>query len=130
MIKKYQFLGVNVGMQMLAKSSEEGKLNGLGWIDATVKRFESANGIILPHMGWNNVNPKSYDGLYKKTKEDLKFYFLHSYYFDAFESDVEATANYDGEYVCSVDEHIWSSVSSRKRAIIFGMQLLKKFSEI
>ena len=42
-------------------------------------------------------------GLYKNTKEDLRFYFLHEYYFDACEeSDVEATANYEGEYACSV----------------------------
>ena len=101
--KKIPILGVCVGMQMLARSSEEGKLKGLGWIDAIVKRFDSTNGIILPHMGWNNVNPRSYGGLYKNTKKDLKFYFLHEYYFDACEeSDIEATANYEGEYVCSV----------------------------
>ena len=71
-------------------------------------------------MGWNNVNPKSYDGLYKNTKEDLKFYFLHSYYFDACdESDVEATANYDGEYVCSVRKGTYLEFSFiPKRAII------------
>ena len=83
--KQIPILGVCVGMQMLARSSEEGKLKGLGWIDAIVKRFNSTNDIILPHMGWNNVNPRSYDGLYKNTKEDLRFYFLHEYYFDAYQ---------------------------------------------
>jgi len=130
--KKIPILGVCVGMQMLARSSEEGKLNGLGWIDAIVKRFDSTNGIILPHMGWNNVSPRSYSGLYKNTKEDLKFYFLHEYYFDAFEeSDVEATANYEGEYVCSVRRgNIFGVQFHPEKSHHFGMQLLKNFAEI
>jgi glutamine amidotransferase len=130
--KKIPILGVCVGMQILARSSKEGKLKGLGWIDATVKRFDSTNDIILPHMGWNNVNPRSYDGLYKNTKEDLKFYFLHEYYFDACEeSDVEATANYEGEYVCSVRKgNIFGVQFHPEKSHHFGMQLLKNFAEI
>jgi imidazole glycerol-phosphate synthase subunit HisH len=130
--KKIPILGVCVGMQILARSSKEGKLKGLGWIDATVKRFDSTNDIILPHMGWNNVNPRSYDGLYKNTKQDLKFYFLHEYYFDACEeSDVEATANYEGEYVCSVRKgNIFGVQFHPEKSHHFGMQLLKNFAEI
>jgi len=130
--KKIPILGVCVGMQMLARSSEEGKLKGLGWIDAIVKRFDSTNSIILPHMGWNNVSPRSYSGLYKNTKEDLKFYFLHEYYLDAFEeSDVEATANYEGEYVCSVRKgNIFGVQFHPEKSHHFGMQLLKNFAEI
>ena len=130
--KKIPILGVCVGMQMLARSSEEGKLKGLEWIDAIVKRFDSTNGIILPHMGWNNVNPRSYGGLYKNTKKDLKFYFLHEYYFDACEeSDIEATANYEGEYVCSVRKgNIFGVQFHPEKSHHFGMQLLKNFAEI
>ena len=130
--KKIPILGVCVGMQMLARSSEEGKLKGFGWIDAMVKRFDSTNGIILPHMGWNNVNPRSYDGLYKNTKKNLKFYFLHEYYFDVCEeSDVEATANYEGEYVCSVRKgNIFGVQFHPEKSHHFGMQLLKNFAEI
>ena len=49
--KQIPILGVCVGMQMLARSSEEGKLKGLGWIDAIVKRFDATNDIILPSYG-------------------------------------------------------------------------------
>ena len=130
--KQIPILGVCVGMQMLARSSEEGKLKGLGWIDAIVKRFNSTNDIILPHMGWNNVNPRSYDGLYKNTKEDLRFYFLHEYYFDAYEeSEVEATANYKGEYACSVRKgNIFGVQFHPEKSHHFGMHLLKNFAEI
>lgn len=130
--KQIPILGVCVGMQILARSSEEGKLKGLGWIDAIVKRFDSSNDIILPHMGWNNVYPKSNDGLYKNTKEDLKFYFLHEYYFDAHEeTEVEAIANYKGEYACSVRRgNIYGVQFHPEKSHHFGMQLLKNFAEI
>ena len=130
--KQMPILGVCVGMQMLAKSSEEGKLKGLGWIDAIVKRFDTTNDIILPHMGWNNVYPKFYDGLYKNTKEDLRFYFLHEYYFDAYEeSEVEAIANYEGKYACSVRRgNIYGVQFHPEKSHHFGMQLLKNFAEI
>jgi imidazole glycerol-phosphate synthase subunit HisH len=130
--EKLPLLGVCVGMQMLAQSSEEGKLNGLGWINATVKRFDSSNGAILPHMGWNNITPISQNGLFKNMKMDTRFYFLHSYYFDALDkSDITATANYQGEYVCSVKKsNIFGVQFHPEKSHHFGMKLLKNFSEI
>jgi len=130
--QKIPVLGVCVGMQILAKSSEEGDFPGLGWVDATVKRFDSTNGAILPHMGWNNVSPKTYSGLFKDMKEEIVFYFLHEYYFDAYkESDVEATANYEGEYTCSVRKgNIFGVQFHPEKSHHFGMHLLKNFSEI
>ena len=67
-------LGVCVGMQILARSSEEGKLAGLGWIDGRVRRFDEKTlrqPARLPHMGWNDVVPKSgarpFSGVSQKT---------------------------------------------------------------
>ena len=57
---KVPVLGVCVGMQILARSSDEGKLPGLGWIDADVQAFKSSDAtrnMALPHMGWNDVRP-------------------------------------------------------------------------
>ena len=51
-------LGICVGMQMLARSSEEGSLPGLGWIDGEVKKFNPSSlehSMRVPHMGWNNI---------------------------------------------------------------------------
>ena len=54
--KKIPILGICVGMQLMANKSEEGSLNGLGWIKGEVKKISiNQNFIILPHMGWNNV---------------------------------------------------------------------------
>ena len=81
---KIPVLGVCVGMQMLANSSEEGKLPGLGWIDGTVKRFESTaiqSNHFIPHMGWNDINIVKQNKLLIDLDEAKRFYFLHSYYF-------------------------------------------------
>ena len=67
-------------MQIMAKFSEEGKMSGLGWIDAKVIRFKSENtkNYILPHMGWNDVKLKKNNLLLNKILNP-RFYFLHSY---------------------------------------------------
>ncbi|WP_323910644.1 imidazole glycerol phosphate synthase subunit HisH [Aeromonas veronii] len=80
-------IGICVGMQMLADSSEEGTLPGLGWIPGKVKSFAS-NPLMaklpMPHMGWNTLQTKPASRLFQVGFDDEpQFYFLHSYYFDA-----------------------------------------------
>ena len=78
-------LGVCVGMQMLARSSDEGRLPGLGWIEGRVRGFKtlmSAGGLPVPHMGWNDVRPVSGSSLFDQLESDARFYFLHSYYME------------------------------------------------
>ena len=61
-------LGVCVGMQMLARGSEEGVSAGLGWVAGTVKAFAfdgAAEHLPVPHMGWNDVHPSSAAGLFE-----------------------------------------------------------------
>lgn len=77
-------LGICVGMQIMAFSSEEGSLPGLGWIDSIVKKFDSSilvHGTRFPHMGWNNVEPVGSNELFQNINVGARFYFLHSYYF-------------------------------------------------
>src|SRR4030067_3848817 len=60
--QKIPVLGVCVGMQMMAISSEEGRWNGLGWIDGVVKKMDTsmfAGGTLLPHMGGNSIRTKN-----------------------------------------------------------------------
>ena len=83
LVKKTPILGVCVGMQIMAQKSDEGNLEGLGWIDAEVKRFPqppSGEKAYLPHMGWNDVVPQNNESLFKDMHSP-KFYFLHSYFF-------------------------------------------------
>lgn len=131
--KRTPVLGVCVGMQMMANSSDEGELTGLGWIPATVKRFDEARftqKTRLPHMGWNDAVPRSRDCLFQGM-EDPRFYFLHSYYF-APESDthVLATTDYNGEYASAVrSDNVFGTQFHPEKSHHWGMQLLKNFAE-
>ena len=78
LIQKVPVLGVCVGMQMLADSSDEGRYPGLGWIPGKVKAFkgiERATHLPLPHMGWNDVLPQPGMKLFVDLENDARFYF-------------------------------------------------------
>ena len=83
---KIPVLGICVGMQVLANSSEEGHEAGLGWIKGVVKKIDSSgfkHHTQLPHMGWNDVKAVE-NGLFNEIKDDARFYFLHSYFIKYF----------------------------------------------
>jgi imidazole glycerol-phosphate synthase subunit HisH len=128
-------LGICVGMQMLAKRSEEGSMEGLGWIDAEVKKFDcgtQAHRTYLPHMGWNDVTPRSQNGLFKSIGEDGRFYFLHSYYFaprDA--SAILTVTDYGGAFASSIRaDNIYGVQFHPEKSHQWGIQLLKNFAEV
>lgn len=82
---KKPFMGVCVGMQMLADLGEEnGKHTGFGWINGTVKRITPSDpGLKIPHMGWNEiqVTNQSHPVMHGIHSGD-HVYFVHSYHFD------------------------------------------------
>ncbi|MEM9989715.1 MAG: imidazole glycerol phosphate synthase subunit HisH, partial [Pseudomonadota bacterium] len=88
---KRPFLGICVGMQLLAtKGLEHGETAGLGWIDGTVGPLQ-ADGLKVPHMGWNHVEGAGHPLL----PPDGDAYFVHSYAFAVSDpSVVAATATY------------------------------------
>jgi glutamine amidotransferase len=122
-------------MQMLAKSSDEGKLPGLGWIDGTVKKFDLSAMLPdtnLPHMGWNDVAPVAEGGLFKGIEKDSRFYFLHSFYFECHQqSNVLAVSDYGGNFSCAVrQDNVFGVQFHPEKSHHFGSQLLKNFSEV
>lgn len=128
-------LGICVGMQMLAKSSEEGQLPGLGWIDGTVKKFDLSAmpaGTNLPHMGWNDVKPVAAGGLFKGMEQDSRFYFLHSFYFECNQqSNILALSDYGGTFSCAVQQgNVYGVQFHPEKSHHFGSQLLKNFAEV
>lgn len=78
-------LGICLGMQLMAKWSEEGDCAGLGWLDAKVVRFQlnKISGLKIPHMGWNQVRFTKECGLSGSIKDDCELYFIHSYHWES-----------------------------------------------
>jgi glutamine amidotransferase len=128
-------LGVCVGMQMMADSSEEGALPGLGWISGVVKKFDASkltSATRLPHMGWNTIQTVAKNGLLKNIEADSRFYFLHSYYFHCQSNDdVLAVTDYGGTFASAVHSgNIFGVQFHPEKSHQWGIQLLKNFAEI
>jgi len=128
-------LGICVGMQMMARRSDEGALAGLGWIDGEVKRFEPAAStppIRLPHMGWNDVAPRVASRLFAGLGDEIRFYFLHSYYWvPAHDANVIATAEYGTRFACCAGrDNIVGVQFHPEKSHHWGVKLLQNFSEL
>ena len=82
LIQKKPVLGICLGMQLMANYSEEGNVNGLGWVDAKVKKFNTSESkkYKIPHMGWNTVVISKESPLMKNINSNEEFYFVHSFY--------------------------------------------------
>ena len=132
--KKIPVIGICVGMQMLAKSSEEGTLNGLGWIDGIVKKFDKSKikNAPLRHMGWNNLILEKKNKIFDNLEENPRYYFLHSYYFECEnKEDVIATATYGEKFDCMINhKNIYGIQCHPEKSHHNGMQLLKNFGEL
>lgn len=132
--KKIPVLGICVGMQMLAESSEEGDLPGLGWIKGKVKKFQfdDTAQFPLPHMGWNTISLKNRTALVNDIENNSRFYFLHSYYFECDKSEqVIATSKYDSHFSCIVNkDNIYGIQCHPEKSHRVGTTLLKNFGMI
>jgi glutamine amidotransferase len=129
------FLGICLGMQILAKGSEEGCLPGLGWVGGRVRRFSfelPENSPKVPHMGWNYVCPRASDHpLWRHMANPMRFYFVHSYHFVCeSEADVAAVTSYGYDFHCAVArDNIWGVQFHPEKSHTYGMQLLRNFVE-
>jgi glutamine amidotransferase len=128
-------IGICVGMQMLADGSDEGRLPGLGWIPGWVRAFDSmpqSAALPLPHMGWNDAQPKPTQRLFVGLEGDARFYFLHSYFFECADpASVAASAHYGIDFACAVNAGQVHGVQFHpEKSHHWGAALLKNFAAL
>jgi glutamine amidotransferase len=121
-------------MQLFAQRSEEGKLPGLGWLDAEVVRFKfgpEQRGLKIPHMGWNYIRIHMSSQLFIEMPQEARFYFVHSYHLVCQdERDVLATTVYGYEFPSIImSRNIMGAQFHPEKSHKFGMRLLKNFVE-
>lgn len=124
-------LGICLGMQMMCRSSEEGSLPGLGWIDAEVKRIRppEGTGLKVPHMGWNTVQVAKPNPLLEAGAGEQRFYFVHSYHAVCRDpGDLLATARHGQEVTAAFSRGSLYGVQFHpEKSHRFGMALIKRF---
>ena len=129
---KIPFFGICLGMQLMTRSSEEGKMGGLGWIKADTKRFRLDSKYKVPHMGWNNVEVKSSTELTHSCDALQRYYFVHSYYFDCANKDnILAETKYGTNFASIVGkENIYGVQFHPEKSSSQGLNLLKEFIRV
>jgi imidazole glycerol-phosphate synthase subunit HisH len=131
-------LGICVGMQMLATSSEEGSLAGLDLVPGCVRRFdleETAGSRVLrvPHMAWCPVEPCGRSTLFKGDLSEInRFYFVHSYYFEcANAEDISGVAFHGHEFTAAVERGSVHGVQFHpEKSHRYGLALFRNFAAL
>ena len=135
LIEKIPVIGICVGMQMMARKSDEGILDGLGWIEAEVKKFDEStinHHTKLPHMGWNDVTPNKNHPLFRGLEKEAIFYFLHSFYFKCLdEKNSISKTDYGINFSSSVqNDNIYGIQFHPEKSHSYGEKLLENFAKL
>jgi glutamine amidotransferase len=129
--KNKPILGICLGMQLMALKSEEGNVNGLGWIDADVVKFKVNDKLKykIPHTGWNDIIIKKESPLMIGISNLSEFYFVHSYYFKPHQTaDILNETEYEERFVSSIQrENIFGVQYHPEKSHDVGEVLLKNF---
>ena len=130
--KKTPFLGICLGMQLLAKSSTEGCLTeGMGWIDGSVEEIPPKAGFLVPHVGWNNVEIVKDTLFVNGIDNDTHYYFDHSYRLVCGAELVSATCNYGENIVAIIEkDNIIATQFHPEKSQRNGLRILRKFLDL
>lgn len=122
-------LGICLGMQLLAETSEErGMSRGLGLIPGDIRLIPVPKNLRLPHIGWNSVTAARRDPLFRGVPDGSAFYFVHSFHFECPSEYVAATTEYGGDVVAAVQKgHVMGVQFHPERSQSCGLSLLANF---
>jgi glutamine amidotransferase len=128
-MKGTPLLGVCVGMQMLFDESEEfGKTRGLGLLRCRVRRF--SEDLVVPQVGWNQIQKRSPHPLLTKIDDQTFFYFVHSYYCEVLDPAIVVTETNYGVNYASIVAHgdLYGAQFHPEKSQAVGLQLLTNFA--
>ena len=127
------FLGICLGLQLLFESSEETPgVEGIGILKGKILRIPPAEGLKIPHMGWNSLHLQNDGRLFRGIEEDAYVYFVHSYYLKAKEEQiVKATTEYGAHIHASVEmDNVFACQFHPEKSSDVGLRILKNFVEL
>jgi glutamine amidotransferase len=129
LIKKKPILGICVGMQLMAETSEENGIHrGLGWIPGNVVRLNPPNSFAVPHVGWNELQILSSSPLFSRTPSNPHFYFDHSYHFQCDARFIAATCDYSCTVTSAISHnHIHAVQFHPEKSQNSGLRLFRGF---
>jgi len=132
--KKKPILGICLGMQLMAKTSEEGNAEGLGWFDAEVRKFRIDDTIRnkVPHTGWDQAFKKKDSRLLHGIADGSEFYFVHSYFVELrSNSDELMTTEFERTFTSGIErDNIFGVQFHPEKSHDSGMQLIRNFVEL
>lgn len=131
LIDKTPILGICLGMQLLLEKSQEGKLNGFGFIKGEAIKFEEKN-LKTPHMGWNFVDINKSSAGDFSSLDKPRFYFVHSYYARLKnEDDIWMTSHYGKNFTSAIwKDNIFGVQFHPEKSHKFGMEIFNAFNKI
>jgi imidazole glycerol-phosphate synthase subunit HisH len=133
-VKKIPILGICLGMQLMARRSEEGNIDGLGWFDADVVKFQVEDYMKykVPHTGWNQIIRSKESLLMKEIPDLSEFYFVHAYHFRCNNPvDILNETEYEYKFTSAVEkENIFGVQYHPEKSHDAGELLLRNFVNI
>jgi imidazole glycerol-phosphate synthase subunit HisH len=129
---KKPILGICLGAQLLCRESFEfGHHQGLGWINASVKRLEPGGDLRVPHVGWNAVKTVQPSPLFDEVPDETLFYFVHSFHMECADRDaIVGECEYGTSFAAAVQQgNIYATQFHPEKSQMYGLKLLKNFLE-
>jgi len=126
--KKKPILGICLGFQLMTKhSDEDGLSDGLGFINANIKKFQEKS-LKIPHVGFNQVRSPKNSKLYEGLNSMSDFYFTHSYQAQSSEAINQAICEYGNEFIVSYEvDNIAGVQFHPELSQTNGLKLLENF---
>ena len=131
--KKTPLLGICLGLQLLFESSEETPgVEGLHLLDGQILRIPDAEGLKIPHIGWNSLTYPNKGRLYEGIAEQSYVYFVHSYYLKAADESIVLAATEYGTHIhASVEkDNIFACQFHPEKSSMVGLQILQNFAKL